>query len=130
MPPCKLRTKKHKKNREILEIKDLSYLLSSPPLGTNPVNFELMNVGTAVKICFPRGNDSAGERFWCVITEVKREIITGRVDNELIHVPWPLGMKLKFHRNCVYELDDLKQKTDEPYSQMENMRLIPVNEQS
>ena len=122
MPPCKLRTKKHKKNHAILEIKDLSHFLSMPPLGTNPLDFELVKAGTAVKICV----SEPGERFWCYITKVEGEIITGRVANELVMVPWPMGMMLKFHRDRVYAVDESRD-TWEPYERLKNIRLIPEN---
>ena len=109
------------KCRNAIGIKDFSDLLSPPPLGTNPINFELVKAGTAVKICV------GGERFWCITKEVNGGIITARVNNQLVQVPWPLGMLIKFHRNCVYALDYFKQKTDEPYSQMGNIRRIPMN---
>ena len=116
----KMRTNKHKKNHEKIEIQDLSYLLTSPPVGTSPINMEHVKMGNVVKI------QVNSERFWCVITEVKGDIITGSVNNELVQVPWPVGMKLKFHRNCVYVADELV-KTNEPYSRIGNMRLVPAN---
>ena len=122
MPPCKLRTNKHKKGRTVIGIKDFSDFLSPPPPGTNPINFELVKAGTAVKICV----GEPGERFWCYITKVEGEIITARVANELIKVPWPVGMPLKFHRNRVYTVYDSVEPY-EPFSQMENVRLIQVN---
>jgi hypothetical protein len=123
MPPCKLRTKKHKKNREILEIKDFSDILSMPPLGTNPVNFERLKLGSAVKISV----SEPGERFWCYIAGIEGEIITACVANELVDVPWPVGMPLKFHRNRVYTVYESVEPNG-PFSQMENIRLIPANE--
>jgi len=119
MAPCKIRTNKHKKSRIVFEVKDLSDILSPPPTGTT-INFDLVKVGNAAKICV------AMERFWCKITEVKGEVITARVANQLVNVPWPMGMKLKFHRNCVYAVDD-EEDTWEPYERIQNMRLVPEN---
>ena len=121
MPPCK-RTKKHKTNRVILEIKDLSDMLSLPPMGTKPVNFDLVNVGSAVKICVA----ACGERFWCYIVGIEGEIIIARVANELIDVPWSVGMPLQFHRSRVYTVYESVEPIG-PFSQMENVRLIPEN---
>jgi hypothetical protein len=116
----KARTNKHKKNHDKIEIQDLSYLLTRPPVGTSPINMEHVKMGNAVKICV------AGERFWCIITEVKGYVITGRVANQLVQVPWPLGMHLRFNCSCVYEADK-SVETFEPYEHVENMRIIPAN---
>ena len=121
MAPCK-RTKKHKTNRVIFEIKDFSDMLSLPPMGSNPIDFELVKVGSTVKICV----SEPGERFWCKIAGIEGEIIIACVANELVDVPWALGMPLKFHRNRVYTVYDSVEPY-EPFSQMENVRLIQVN---
>jgi len=67
-----------------------------------------------------------GERFWCIIHAIKGDTITAEVNNELISVPWPLGMKLRFHHDCVYAVDS-GVKTDEPYSWLQNQRLVHCN---
>ena len=116
----KARTNKHNKNHEKIEIKDLSNLLTSPPVWTSPINMEHVKMGNAVKICVAR------ERFWCIITAVKGYVITGCVANQLVQVPWPLGMHLRFNCSCVYEADK-SVEIWEPLENVENMRLIPAN---
>ena len=50
--------------------------------------------------------NNPGERFWCIINSVKGETITAEVNNMLVSLPWPLGMKIRFHRDCIYQLWD------------------------
>ena len=59
-----------------------------------------LKVGDVVKICVP----DPGERFWCTINAVDGQIVTAEVCNMLLQIPWPMGMKLRFHRDCVYEV--------------------------
>jgi transcription antitermination factor NusG len=58
--------------------------------------------GDVVKICV----NNPGERFWCIINSIKGETITAEVNNTLVGLPWPVGMKLRFHRDCIYQLWD------------------------
>ena len=58
--------------------------------------------GDVVKICVL----DPGERFWCIVNSIKGETITAEVNNMLVHLPWPLGMKIRFHRDCIYQLWD------------------------
>ena len=120
MSPSKLCTKNHKKIGPVFEIADFSDVLSPPPIGTTLINFDFFKVGNVVKICVGM------ERFWCIITQVKGEFITASVANDLFQVPLYIGMQLRFHWNCIYAVEDVLQ-TNEPYLQMENMRLIAAN---
>jgi hypothetical protein len=120
MPPFKLYTKEHKNIGRVFEVVDFSDLLSPPPIGKTLINFDFLKVGNVVKICVGM------EQFWCIITQVKGEFITASVANDLFQVPLYIGMKLRFHWNCIYAVEDVLQ-TNEPYLQMENMRLIQAN---
>jgi hypothetical protein len=58
--------------------------------------------GDVVKICV----NKPAERFWCIINSIKGETITAEVNNVLVGLPWPVGMKLRFHRDYIYQLWD------------------------
>ena len=92
----------------------------------SPEQLDGLKAGDVVKICVP----DPGERFWCIIKAVNGHTITAQVDNELAQVPWPVGMKLRFHRDCVYAVDS-GVKTATPFSRqhhfqgwIENQRLV------
>ena len=61
-----------------------------------------MKEGDVVKI----QTNKPAERFWCIINSIKGETITAEVNNVLVGLPWPVGMKLRFHRDCIYQLWD------------------------
>ena len=63
-----------------------------------PVILKIIGVGDIVKVCDNR------ERFWVVVTHRKGNIITGEVNNHLIHSPLKVGEKIRFHIDNVYDV--------------------------
>jgi hypothetical protein len=111
-----------KKKFVVIEINDVTSMLSNAETFAGRPSLkqiEGLRSGDAVKICVP----VPGERFWCIIHAVNGHSITAEVNNELVTVPWPVGMKLKFHRDCIFAVDS-GVKTDKPYSRLHNQRLV------
>ena len=57
--------------------------------------------GGHVKICV----NPPGERFWTKVYKVKGNYIWAKVNNNLMLLDWPLGKKIRFHRNHVYTIE-------------------------
>ena len=85
-----------------LEHPDTFYAPSIPELRS-------ITIGDAVKICF-EGNkpgQPGGERFWCMVDSVSggpSGRVCARVDNELLFVPWPVGKKIEFRLEHIYNI--------------------------
>jgi len=97
--------------REPREVADVTAILSNaqemgrlnPDTFTaqpSPEQLDGLKAGDLIKICVP----DPGERFWCIINAVTGHTITAEVNNDLLTFPWPVGMKLRFHRDCVYSV--------------------------
>jgi hypothetical protein len=61
-------------------------------------DLEAIKAGDHVKICV---ND---ERFWVKITGVNGDIITGRIDNDVIRRELKFDDIIEFPNNCVFQI--------------------------
>ena len=69
-----------------------------------PSTEELASIepGCFVKVCTGR------ERFWVLVTKIRGNIVTGKVDNKLFTVPLRLGQSISFDKKNIYSVMGVK----------------------
>ena len=95
-------------------------------MNSAPSRAEISSIvpGTPVKIgAYYKGQ---GERFWVLVTGKKGDHITGKVDNDLLDIPWPLGKVVKFKTANV--LDVMSAKTAEKLRKRSRLRTSTFRE--
>lgn len=89
-----------------IEFKGVKFVNAQAMHKLNPKTFEVpsaaalqaLRAGNWVKVCVN------SERFWCVVIDISGNVITGRIDNDLLQDGLQCGDVLQFLTDCIYDI--------------------------